>query len=557
MRLTVETKNCALYGRVSTVRQALIQDGGLDTQFDLMERYVQFENSKSEGNWVVVDRYREEAFSGKDLERPEFRRLMADIAGGRVNAVIVQKIDRITRSLRDFFFLWEQFERFGVQFISLHEKFDTTTAVGRAMLKLILVFAELEREQTGERTQATMEHRARQGLWNGGRVLGYELDPTAKGVLKVNVEEARVVLDHCFKKCVELGSAGQVVRHLNRIGIREPVYQSRRGSSRGGGHFTKPKVIRLLSNPVYIGKIGYKDEIYPGQHEAIVPDELFQEVQRLLRKNRERRGNYRDQRTHVFLLQGLIRCGKCGSFMTPKASTGRGGKKHFYYQCTRNAHSSGSACDAKYVPAEAAEEYILAELRKWVLSEEEIIRVVRDANEQKDGNLAGLAAEQKALRTRLRQVEERIGAIVQAVESGGTIRSLSARLTELEAERTSIEEEATNVRLEMDRVRQHTLSVEVMAETFRDFPSMLDRLQAGGEWYAIRDLIARYVEVMDWHQDAEDPTAGTVEVMLFEQAQSSARLGGTRNPDGPGGYLGASGWNERLPERDSNLQQTG
>jgi site-specific DNA recombinase len=194
---------CGLYGRVSTARQAEVIDGGLDTQFDLMARRVEWENdSDNENTWVVVDRYREEGFSGKNLERPEFRRIVEDIKAGRVNTVVVQKIDRITRSLRDFFDLWEFFERHGVQFISLHEKFDTTTAVGRAMLKLILVFAELEREQTSERTAATLAYRARQGLRNGGRIYGYDLDPDNKGVLKIVPEQAEHVLHDFFEKCV-------------------------------------------------------------------------------------------------------------------------------------------------------------------------------------------------------------------------------------------------------------------------------------------------------------------------------------------------------------------
>ena len=172
----MQNRKCALYGRVSTVRQALVQDGGLDTQFELMERYVQYESAKGEGTWHIHDRFREEAYSGKDLERPEFKRMMNDVEAGLIDTVIVHKIDRITRSLPDFYTLWSTFERHNVQFVSLHEKFDTTTAIGRAMLKLILVFAELEREQTGERTAATMENRARLGLWNGGvRPLGFDV----------------------------------------------------------------------------------------------------------------------------------------------------------------------------------------------------------------------------------------------------------------------------------------------------------------------------------------------------------------------------------------------
>ncbi|MBL8794294.1 MAG: recombinase family protein [Planctomycetia bacterium] len=544
----METRKCALYGRVSTVRQALIQDGGLDTQFDLMDRYVTFENSKAQGQWLVQDHYREEAYSGKNLERPEFRRMMRDIETGRVNTVIVQKIDRITRSLRDFFDLWETFEQHGVQFISLHEKFDTTTAVGRAMLKLILVFAELEREQTAERTRATMEHRARQGLWNGGRVPGYSIDPKRKGVLVVNTEEARVVLDHIFSKCMELGSAGKVVQHLKKHGIRKVTYQSRRGKQRGGGFYSKMEVCRVLANPVYIGKVRFDDQLHDGQHEPIVPEALFNDVQRVLDKNRERRGNYRDQRTHVFLLQGLIRCGRCGSFMTPKTSIGRGGKKHFDYQCTKHAHSAGTTCDAKYVPAEPAEEYVLAELRKWVLSEEEIQRVVREANEQKDGTLGKLHEEQHALRQRLKENQGKIDAFVQAVEGGGNFRSFSDRLGELEADQQSMQEELATVEMEIEKVRRHTLSVEVLAETYRDFPAMLDELLAAGDGYTVKALIARYVEVIDWHQDEEDASTGTVEIMLFEQAQPPERNGTKRHPDDQVVNAGASGCNEWLPD---------
>jgi len=225
--------------------------------------------------------------------------------------------------LRDFFVLWEKFEKQNVQFVSLHEKFDTTTAVGRAMLKLILVFAELEREQVAERTLVTMTHRAQQGLWNGGvRPLGYNLDSDQKGKLLVNAEEARIVQDQLFKKYLELGSIGQVVRHLVALGIRKPTYESRRGKQRGGGHYNKAELGRLLSNPVYIGKIRYGEEVCAGQHEGIVPLDIFEAVQRLLEQNRERNGNSLEEGTHVFLLQGLIRCGKRGSFMTPKWSTG-------------------------------------------------------------------------------------------------------------------------------------------------------------------------------------------------------------------------------------------
>ena len=117
---------CGLYGRVSTARQAAIEDGGLDTQFAMMDKTVEINRLRNtDKTWTVVDRYRDEGKSGKDLERPEFQRMMRDIVSGRINTVIVHKIDRITRSLKDFYVLWETFEKHSVHFISLHENFDT------------------------------------------------------------------------------------------------------------------------------------------------------------------------------------------------------------------------------------------------------------------------------------------------------------------------------------------------------------------------------------------------------------------------------------------------
>ena len=275
----MKIRRCALYGRVSTHRQAQVQEGGLDTQFNLMQKRVDLENDKGgDAQWQIVDRYREEGWSGKNLERPEFQRLMTDIEDGKIDILIVQKIDRVTRSLRDFFDLWEKLQRYDVEFVSVNESFDTTSAMGRAMVKIILVFAELERETTAERTAATMLHRAQQGLWCGGRCLGYETDTERKAVLKINPDDARIVKT-IFEQFVELGSAGKVTRYLANHGIRQPTYTTKRGKVRGGGPFHKQTVVRALTNKVYLGKIVFDDQEFEGQHDAIIERELFDRVQ--------------------------------------------------------------------------------------------------------------------------------------------------------------------------------------------------------------------------------------------------------------------------------------
>ena len=553
----MDVRKCAFYGRVSTDRQARIEDGGLDTQFSLMERWLELQRAKEgQQRWQLVQCYREEGYSGKNLERPSFKAMLADIEAGTVNTVVVHKIDRITRSLRDFFDLWELFEKAGVQFVSLHESFDTTTAIGRAMLKLILVFAELEREQTSERTAATMLHRAGQGLWNGGRRLGYQLDPEEKGTLKVDPEWAPIVKEHMFEALVRLGSAGKVVTHLHKQGLRNPKYESRRGNSIGGTPFNKPTVIRLLCDPVYVGKIVYKDQVYSGRHEAIIEQELFDRAQEILTKNRQRKSNFHEQRDHVFLLQGLIRCGACGSAMTPKWSTGRGGVHHHYYQCVKASKSANTQCDAKYVPADAAEAYVLDELSKWSMSPEEVRHVIEQANLQKDGRLERIEQDERRLRRHLRELQPKIDSIVTAIADGASHRSVADRLTALEAEKAGAEDQLQTLVLERDQVIQQTLSAELMAESYRNFPEILAALRGAENWQAIKELMACHIEAIDWHQDPADAKKGRMEIMLFEQAEPG-ELGANKQPAGTINGNGAASCKGRLPDKDSNLGPSG
>ena len=433
---------------------------------------------------------------------------------------MVSKLDRVTRSLKDFYRLWEDFEERGVQFISLNERFDTTSAVGRAMLKLILVFAELEREQTGERTASTMNHRSSRGLWNGGRPpVGFDLDPERKGTLVKDKELAPIIVEHLFRKYIEVESAGKVVRHLRQVGIRTPKYESRRGKRRGGGYFTKPAVLRALANPAYIGKTRHGETLVDAQWQGIVPQPLFDEVQALLARNRDIPKRGKPQRQHVYLLQGLIRCGRCGGMMSPKACHGRNGREYFYYVCSRRMRTATTSCDADYVPAEAAENYVMDVLRQWSLSEEEIARVVQEANEGKNEQLTMLRKERDSTRGRLHRVSEKIRPLVNAIEEGGAFSMVQERITELEVDKSNLEGEIERIGVEMHTIRQHALSAQIMAESYRDVPSMINTLFEAERWQELKGMISNYVEVIDWHQDREDPTTGRVDIMLFEQPE--------------------------------------
>lgn len=301
--------------------------------------------------WSVqsVEYYIDEGRSAKDQNRPQLQRLKRDIAAGRIDAVVCFKLDRITRSLLDFVELWTFFETHNVLVASMRDDFDTSTATGKAMLRLIVVFAQLERELTAERTIATMQDRVERGLWNGGYVYGYQSMATDKGRLIPDPEWADIVRRHFFDAFERLGSAGAIQRELRRLGIVIPVKASRSGSQRGGKPFSKQQVVCILRNLIYLGRITWGEQSKDGCHEPLISTEQFERVQRLLDETTKHRSNRRVCRGHHYLLRGLVRCG-CGAMMTPKGAHGRSGK-HFYYVCTRQVHQGGKqACAAPNLP---------------------------------------------------------------------------------------------------------------------------------------------------------------------------------------------------------------
>lgn len=259
----------AAYLRVSSQRQATEGDS-LEAQQHEIIKYIDFK--KSQQGWEVesLEFYVDAGRSAKDQNRPQLQRLKRDTAAGQIDLVICFKLDRITRSLLDFVELWTLFNEHRVRVVSLREDFDTTSVMGEAMLKLIMVFAELERKLTAERTIAIMRDRVERKLWNGGHVYGYLSDPAEKGKLVLDPEWAPIIKTHFFEAFLTLGSAGAVKRELDKLGIRIPVRKSRAGKVRGGQPFSKQQVIRVLRNPIYIGRLTWGEASQEDCHEPLI-----------------------------------------------------------------------------------------------------------------------------------------------------------------------------------------------------------------------------------------------------------------------------------------------
>jgi len=352
-----------------------------------------------------VRSYFDKGKSGKNTKRPELERLQRDIAAGEINYVVTFKLDRITRSVRDFVQLWDFFKQHNVDVISIRESFDTSSPGGNAMLGILMVFAELERNMNSERTKSTIRTRTENGQWGGGFAFGYVKDPFTDKLVPHPVD-ARIVKEHFFDAFEAEGSVGAVLRRLHRLGIQRPLRRAvKKDASRPETDqelmqramsnepvrykpFEKQQVSRILQNVLYRGTIQRGDVTTENAHEPLISAEQFERVQQKLAANRVRRQNTRYTRGRVYLLNSLLRC-SCGAHLTGKAGTGRS-QTYGYYVCTRRTHlGTKTACSAPGFPADALEEAVLTRVRQISLHPEVRQKIVDKALANWEGRLSG------------------------------------------------------------------------------------------------------------------------------------------------------------------------
>jgi DNA invertase Pin-like site-specific DNA recombinase len=351
---------CAIYTRKSTEEGLDMEFNTLDAQREACEAYIA--SQKSEG-WVATrDRYDDGGFSGGNLERPGLKQLLADIDDGLVDVVVVYKIDRLSRSLMDFSKLVEVFDRNGVTFVSVTQSFNTTTSMGRLTLNILLSFAQFEREVIGERIRDKVAASRKRGIWMGGYVpLGYEVQDRK---LLVNDAEASSVR-RIFERFVELGSATVLARELRVDGFR----------NKQGTLIDKGYLYRLLNNRVYRGEAVHKGQAYPGEHDAIIDEALWDQVHAILKESPRKRANNSRSRTPA-LLKGLI-FSDTGATMTP-TSTKKGAKLYRYYvsmDVIRN-RETGEETAPMRLAAGMVEDAVVTEVRRILQTPEVVSQVL-------------------------------------------------------------------------------------------------------------------------------------------------------------------------------------
>ena len=245
---------CGLYTRVSSRNQAEADYSSLETQRERLEAYC-----KSQDDYTIYRVYEDGGYSADSLDRPALKEMLRDIREGQINCVLAYKIDRLTRSVRDFHQLMDVFDRNGVKFVSVTQSLDTQNPMGRLLRNVLLDFAQFEREMTADRTRDKMHQRAQKGLWNGGNVpYGYTAENKR---LIVNAEEA-TRLQFMFERFAETPSLARLRDDLHRRGWY----------SRSKQPWSKSALDQILRNPIYSGHIRFNEQLYKGDHAAIVED---------------------------------------------------------------------------------------------------------------------------------------------------------------------------------------------------------------------------------------------------------------------------------------------
>lgn len=275
----VTPKRCAIYTRKSSEEGLDQRFNSLDAQREAAEAYIF--SQQHEGWRLSPERYDDGGFSGGNTERPALQRLLTDIAARQIDVVVVYKVDRLSRSLNDFAKMMDLFDQHKVSFVSIAQHFNTTHAKGRLTLNVLLSFAQFEREVTSERIRDKIALSKQKGLWMGGRApLGYDIDNRQ---LVVNVKEVQLV-KRIFSRFIELGSMTLLCRELKAQGHRTKTHRDKDGRTVGGILFSKTTLYKLLHQRLYLGEVAFKGQTYPGQHEAIIEQSLWDAAHALLKQ---------------------------------------------------------------------------------------------------------------------------------------------------------------------------------------------------------------------------------------------------------------------------------
>ncbi|WP_448218424.1 recombinase family protein [Endozoicomonas sp. 2B-B] len=360
-----DIKRCAVYTRKSSEEGLEQEFNSLHAQREAGEAYI---TSQKQEGWILVpDEYDDGGFSGGNMERPALQRLMKDVEAGKIDVVVVYKVDRLSRSLADFARLVEVFDKHKVSFVAVTQQFNTTSSMGRLTLNILLSFAQFEREVTGERIRDKFLLSKKKGKWMGGTPpLGYDV---VDRKLIPNEGEA-VIIREIFKIFIETRSQVETAERINEMGFRTKRLPRKGGQVVGSKKFTRTAIYKLLKSRLYKGEIGHKGEWYPGEHKALIKPEVWARAEAILQSNSSNRQSDSRHRHSPSFLRGFL-FGPEQEALIPTATRSKG-KLHRYYVSSVARRHGHKHSHLPTLPAKEIEFLVVESLRD-LLKQPEII----------------------------------------------------------------------------------------------------------------------------------------------------------------------------------------
>lgn len=361
---------CAIYTRKSSEEGLEQSFNSLAAQREACQAFIL--SQKHEGWTVLKDVYDDGGISGGTMDRPALKQLLSDIQEGKINTVVVYKVDRLTRSLTDFAKIIEIFDSNSVSFVSVTQQFNTTSSMGRLTLNVLLSFAQFEREITGERIRDKIAASKKRGIWMGGIVpLGYDCIKRQLIVRRPEADMVRAIFRHYLR----LGCLTKLKQYLEQNQTRSKIRTSNAGRKYGGATYSRGALHHLLCNRIYLGEIVHGEEHFPGQHEAIVSRDLWDQVaSRLKENNRAHRSSL--SRSTASPLRGLL-FDSSGVRFTPTHSR-KNGKRYRYYTSQTVIQRNGAEPQIPRFPAEGLEKFIARQILDLLRSPDRFTRQIKD-----------------------------------------------------------------------------------------------------------------------------------------------------------------------------------
>jgi DNA invertase Pin-like site-specific DNA recombinase len=480
----------AIYVRKSTSAGLEQEFNSLDAQRESCANYA-----RSRGWTVLPETYEDGGYTGANIDRPAFQRLLADIDAKKIDVVVVYKVDRLSRSLLDFAKVMDRFQAAGVAFVSVTQNFSTADAMGRLTLNMLMSFAEFEREMIAERTRDKIAAARRRGKWTGGIApLGYRVESSKLVVVE---SEARVVRQ-VFAMYLEHRSLFVLMREL-----------AARGWARRGARWTKDSLVRILRNPVYAGRIRHGEQTHPGEHEAIVAVESFERVQDAM----ARAPSSAPRRNPEYVLRGILRCGGCGAAMTT-ASTRKRGRTYRFYRCVTRDKRGRSACSTRPLAADTIESLVLDRLRQRA-PEIDSGAVERAFHERLDADRAHLDAVRTEVPPKVAALSRQMGELFERLPAlKPAARAIAEeRLEKLDIEQKDLEAQLVVCERRARSCERDAVDVQWVTRALADLDSLWEGMTIANRGRLVAGLVARVVV---------DDRRGEVEIVMADEAAAPA-----------------------------------